>query len=80
MGRDLGLSILDLSERGVRLMVKEDLVVGLEVVVVLEGSTNARPVKRTGKVVWSLAAATGNHCVGISFQKRIEHRDFLILT
>jgi hypothetical protein len=80
MGENLGVSMLDVSESGVRLLVKDPLAVGLEVLVILEGSTNVRPLKRLGKVIWTIPAPEGNHCIGISFHKRVEYRELVNLT
>ena len=36
-----------------------------------------RPIFRIGKVIWSVPAADGGHCVGINFQKYLTYKDLL---
>jgi hypothetical protein len=36
-------------------------------------------VRRVGIVVWSVPAADGGHCVGVTFEKRLPYRDLLYL-
>lgn len=80
LGRNLALSVLDISETGIRLVLREPLREGQEVSITLEGIGGSRPVKRLGKVVWSVPSADGNHCVGINLEKRLDYRQFLELT
>lgn len=80
LGANLAQSILDISETGVRLVLREPLRCGQEVSITLEGIGGSRPVKRLGKVVWSVPSADGNHCTGINLEKRLEYRQFLELT
>ncbi len=80
MGTNLALSVLDLSETGVRLLLKEAVTVGQEVSIILESPTNARSVKRTGTVAWSASTADGKPTAGINFHKVVEYRDLLELT
>lgn len=80
LGPNLALSLLDISESGVRLRLRESLPLGQEVSITLEGAGGVRPVQRLGRVVWSVAAADGSYCAGVSLDKRLEYRQFLELT
>ena len=80
LGPNLALAVLDLSETGVRLVVKEALEPGREVSVSLEGQSNLRPILRVGNVAWCVPSADGSHCVGVCYQKRLAYRDFLELS
>jgi len=80
LGRNLALSVLDISETGVRLILREPLRTGQEVSITLEGAGSARPVKRLGKVVWSVPSTDGGHCAGINLEKRLDYRQFQELT
>lgn len=73
LGPNLALSVLDLSEAGVRLVVKTPLEPGREVSVGLEGQSHSRPILRVGAVVWCLAAADGAYCIGVRFEKELPY-------
>ena len=79
-GPNLALTVLDLSETGARLVVKESLEPGRKVYINLEGAEDARPILRGGDVVWSLPTADGAYCVGVHFHKRLLPNDLLALT
>jgi len=79
LGPDLALRLLDLSEGGAGLLMKEAVEVGKEVSVGLEGQTHPRPVVRVANVVWSMAA-DGAYAIGICFQKALPYRDYIDLT
>src|SRR5450631_4797613 len=76
LGPDLALSLLDLSEGGTALAVKEAVEVGKEVSVGLEGQTQRRPIMRVANVVWCRPGANGVHSVGVCFQKPLSYTDF----
>lgn len=80
LGPNLALSVLDLSETGIRLMLRESLRLGQEVSITLEGVGSVLPVKRLGKIVWSVPSTDGHFCTGVSLDKRLEYRQFLELT
>lgn len=80
VGNNLAVSILDLSESGVRLRMKAPLEVGREVEVNLEGLGHRRPIKLPGKAVWCVALADGTWCVGVQFQRNLQYLDLLQLT
>ena len=67
LGPNLALGLLDVSETGVRLRVKDSLRPGRVVALGLEGPSNSRPLTRLGTIIWSVPSTDGSHCVGISF-------------
>jgi len=80
LGPDLALSLLDLSEGGAGLMVKQAVDVGKVVSVGLEGQTRPRPIVQVANVVWCTGAAEGAYAIGVSFQKALAYRDYIDLT
>jgi len=81
LGPNLSLAVLDLSETGICLRLKEPLRLGQEVSISLEGPASVRPVRRVGTIIWFTPSPDGGECrVGLIFQKRLEYRDFLELT
>jgi hypothetical protein len=78
LGANIGVAILDISETGVRLLLKENLPAGHAFEVTLE-PISCKPVKVLAEVVWSIAAADGTFCVGASFQKSISYSDLTLL-
>jgi hypothetical protein len=75
LGTNLALSLLDISESGVRLLIKSGLDPGQEVNLSLEGITHKRPLKATGKIVWCVAAQDGSFCVGIRLEKYLPYQE-----
>jgi hypothetical protein len=69
VGPNLAVRILDVSETGVRLIVKREYPIGTEMEVALEGSSQSRPVRRKADIIWSVPTEDGNFCVGVSFRK-----------
>jgi hypothetical protein len=67
----VALALLDLSESGARLVIREALTLGQRVYLVLEGPAGGRPVRRQGTVAWSVPAADGTHCVGVKLLRRL---------
>ena len=80
IGPNLALSLLDVSETGIRLVVKEDLKVRQEVEIGLLGIGHQRPIQIMGDVVWCVPAADGNHCLGVKFQRFLSYTDLQQLT
>lgn len=73
LGPDLALSLLDVSETGARLLVKEPLAIGQEVELGLLAPGCVREYLLPGVVVWAIETAAGGHCVGFQFQKRLSY-------
>jgi hypothetical protein len=67
VGANLALAILDISADGIRMVVRSSLDKGQKIEVDLEGIGYCRPLKLDAEVVWALATADGNGCVGAKF-------------
>jgi hypothetical protein len=74
LGTNIAAGVLDVSEAGARLLLKEELPVGHEFEVILE-SPGSRSVKVLARVVWSVPAADGTFVVGTVFQARLSYPD-----
>jgi hypothetical protein len=79
LGRNLALELLDISESGIRLRIKEGLPEGQVVEIQLLGLAQRVPVKMVGTVMWSVAAADGSHCIGARFDKSLRYGDLQLL-
>jgi hypothetical protein len=80
LGLNLALEMLDLSDRGIRLRVKEPLDVHQEVEIHLTGLSHRRPVKVPAEVVWCVEAADGSYCIGAHFHRGLPYADLQQLT
>lgn len=70
LGPNIAIRALDISETGVRLVVKEELPDNHEFEVTLEGPA-LQPFKCLANVVWCVKAEDGTFLVGASFQKSV---------
>jgi hypothetical protein len=75
LGPNIGLDILDLSDTGIRMLVRVQLKLKEEIVVELLGVGQGRPIKLPSQIAWSVDAADGVYCVGASFQHRLRYSD-----
>jgi hypothetical protein len=66
---------LDISESGIRLVLKADVLKGHEMEVVMQGGSLLRPLKRLAQVVWAVPLQDGTCCVGLLFQKSLLYRE-----
>jgi hypothetical protein len=73
LGPNLAVSIAEISEAGITLVVKEALEPEQKVSVGLEGQTDRRPTLRVGRVEWCLPTADNTYCVGIEFDKTLPY-------
>jgi hypothetical protein len=80
LGANLAVGFLDLSEGGVRLLLKTALQAGGEVEVVLMGYGMKTAIKRLANVCWSVPLENGTHAVGLHFQKLVPFRDVQTLS
>jgi PilZ domain len=76
LGADTALSVLDISDTGVRLVVSQEFVPGAEVEIIITGYGMKQPIKRLGVLRWQLKLENGTFCTGVEFQKRIDYRDW----
>jgi hypothetical protein len=76
LGPNVALSVLDLSDTGARLAVREPFKVGQTVFLTLTASSNGFTVKRPAKVMWSSpAGANGPAEAGLLFEKPVSYKD-----
>lgn len=75
LGKDFGDMILDVSEDGVRIMLKEELPLKQEVEVVMYPEGSRQAIKRLGNVVWIVKVEEKRFCAGLKFQKRMPFAD-----
>lgn len=80
LGPNLAYTLLDVSESGVRFLAKTQLKRDDEVSLELEGPLHARPLKRVGRVAWSVATADGKWCVGVAMDHFLTRQDVEMLT
>jgi hypothetical protein len=69
------MTILEVSETGIRLLVNERLDLDQPVAVTLEAVNHRRPLRHTGRVVWCMETADQKFCVGLCFDKRLPYAD-----
>jgi hypothetical protein len=75
LGPNLALTLIDVSEDGLRFVARAALKAGDEVTIGLEARGHLRPVKMQGIVVWTSPADEGMLLVGVQFQRRLSYRD-----
>jgi hypothetical protein len=75
LGKDIGDRVLDVSEDGIRVILKEDLPLKQEVEIVIYPQGSRQAIKRLANVVWVVAAGDKCFCVGLKFQKRVAYAD-----
>ena len=80
LGANVALKVFDVSETGVRLVLKSAAKIGQEIEVTLESLADRRPTKTVAKVVWCEKLADGSFCVGAHFGKAIAYGSLLALT
>jgi hypothetical protein len=72
-GPNLLVRTLDISETGVRVVLKSHLDKGQAVEVVVKGT--GRQHKRQAQVMWSLRLEDGNCCAGLRFDRPLPYGD-----
>jgi len=66
-GPNLLLSVLDLSQTGVRLVLKNPVAAGDVLELTLESALLPQPLILKAETMWSLPIADGRSCVGVRF-------------
>jgi hypothetical protein len=79
LGKNIAVAVLDISETGIRLLLKQPLKVGKEFEVILEGP-GTHEVKLLARVIWTVETSDGQHCIGASFAKPIGYSDLQALS
>jgi hypothetical protein len=80
LGPNLALALLNLSEDGACVLLKEALKPREDVVLNLETVISLRPVKCPGQVAWCQPVGDGTYSVGIRFERRVPWLELLNLT
>jgi hypothetical protein len=79
LGPNIANQILDISETGARLRVKEECVKNQELELHLSGLSHRRPVRMRGEVVWCVRTNEGDYCVGVQFRGCLPFKDVQLL-
>jgi hypothetical protein len=80
LGQNIALGLADISESGIRLVIKEELQRGQEVTLNVEGPEHRRPVRLKGRVVWSLAREEGQFQIGVQLDTYLKYADLVKMT
>ena len=72
LGRNIAHSLLDVSENGARLLLRQVVAVGEDVEVNLDAPSGAS-ARRVARVVWVVPAEDGLSCVGCEFWTPLPH-------
>ena len=80
LGPNIASALLDLSETGLRVVLKESIDLGREVEVSLESAATGRTLKATAAVVWVVPAADLTFIVGLRLLKAISYSDLMALS
>jgi hypothetical protein len=73
LGPNIAVGLLDVSESGIRLMVKTPLDADSDVEIGLQPIGAHKPTTVVAKVMWCIPLADGNHCVGARFEKLLPY-------
>jgi len=76
LGPNLAVSMLDLADCGMRVILSQELELGAECEIIIVAYGIKEVIKRLGHVRWQLKLDNGQFCVGIELQKRIRYRDW----
>jgi hypothetical protein len=76
LGANLALGVLDISQTGVRLVVKAPLEKGQEIELNLFITGVSRSFKGLAEVAWCFTRADGSYIVGARFRHPIPYGDF----
>jgi hypothetical protein len=79
LGPNLALAILDVSETGTCLRVREPLEPRQEIEIGVEGLGHSRPLRLPSQVAWCVGTADGFCCIGARFENRLNYRDLHML-
>ena len=76
LGVNLATTLLDVSETGARLIIRQELAIGQEVEIVISGHGLSQTIKRLCNIRWQVKLDDGKFCIGAEFQKRLDYRDW----
>jgi hypothetical protein len=78
-GPNVAAALLECSQDGARLLVREAMREGDEVSLTWTRLPYLRPLKRVGAVRWVAPAPGGGFCAGVQFGKRLSYDEFVRL-
>ena len=76
LGQNIAVQVLDLSETGVRLVVKSRLERGGEVEVIIGAASFTAAIKRIARVVWAIPTENERQAVGLNFSPPLDYPSF----
>jgi hypothetical protein len=77
LGANIAVSLLDVSESGVRMLVKDRLDFGQELTVYLESVSSRRAERLAARVIWCVeTAGQKQYVVGVRFDKRLQYTEW----
>jgi hypothetical protein len=76
LGHNVAVQVLDVSETGIRLIVKAPLDKHKEVEIILAGTSFMAPIKRIARVVWVVPTENDCHAVGLTFSPPLDYASF----
>lgn len=76
LGPNLVKQVLDVSDTGTRILISKELDLKSEVEVTIEGYGLRGIIKRLGNIRWQVKLESGDYCIGVEFQKCLNHRDW----
>ncbi len=79
LGPNIANQILDISETGARLRVREECEQSQEVELELAGPSHRKPVCIKGEVVWCIRTQDGDYCIGVQFCGCLPFKDVQLL-
>ena len=80
LGPDLAISLVDISEIGLRLVVPSAMQKGQEVEIELEAPGRGRALKLMADVIWSMPNDEGTYWVGVEFRRQLTYGELQDLT
>ena len=79
LGPNIATHILDISETGARLRVKDECTKGQEIELYLTTLSHRKPLRVRADVVWCLQTQDGDYCIGVEFRGHLPFRDVQLL-
>ena len=80
VGPNLAISLVDISEMGLRLVVPSTMQKGQEVQIELEAPGRGRALKLMADVIWSMPNDEGTYWLGIEFRRQLTYGELQDLT
>jgi hypothetical protein len=75
LGPNIALSLLDVSQSGARVTLKEPVAPGQEVEITLCGIGHRKPVRMLADVIWCVPTEQGTYLAGFKLQRYLTYQD-----